>query len=119
MDLIRDILLAVEVSDRDPRGWIDLAIPDRDPKEVAYHVKLLDEAGLLVAQNLCTLGPNGFDWRPKCLTWNGHEFLDAARDEGIWKQAKAKLSDIGGSSALAVVQAILTKLAMQAVGLEA
>ena len=43
MNLIRDILLAVEASDEDPRGMIDLDIPDRSKKEVAYHVQLLGE----------------------------------------------------------------------------
>jgi len=65
-DLVREILLAIEKSDDEPMGWIDLELPDRSAVEVAYHVQLLDEAGLLVAQELSTMG--GYDWKPKRLT---------------------------------------------------
>ena len=31
------------------------------------------------------------------LTWQGHEFLDAARNEDRWNQAKKTISEKGGS----------------------
>ena len=32
---------------------------------------------------------------PINLTWEGHEFLDAARDESIWEKALGKLNKKG------------------------
>jgi Hypothetical protein (DUF2513) len=44
MDLIRDILLAVE---KEPYtgSWFDVEIAGRTPAEVGYHIMLLDQAG--------------------------------------------------------------------------
>nr|WP_240997926.1 DUF2513 domain-containing protein [Pseudomonas viridiflava] len=44
-DLVREILLAIEASDKAPDSWIDLTIENRDDDEVSYHVMLLHEAG--------------------------------------------------------------------------
>lgn len=34
----------------------------------------------------------------RCLTWEGHNFLDSARDEGIWREAKEDATKAGGIS---------------------
>jgi hypothetical protein len=86
-DLVREILLRVEEDERATGpAWINLSIAGRDHVEVSHHVQLLDEAGLLEAKNLT--GLNNFEWQPIRLTWAGHEFLDAARDEERWEKAK-------------------------------
>ena len=90
MDLARLILLKIEQTADDPRSWINLEVPDYTPAEVSYHVMILNEAGLIDACDLSTMGRGNSDWRPKRLTWNGHEFLDAARNDSIWNKAKEK-----------------------------
>lgn len=75
MDLIREILLAIEASGI-TQGTIDLHLPAYDPELVSYHVKLLSQAGLITATDLSTM--HGFEWAPKSLTWAGHE--QAERD---------------------------------------
>ena len=117
MNLIRDILLAVEASDEDPRGMIDLDIPGRSKKEVAYHVQLLGEAGLLDVRKLSTMGTDGFDCRPKSLTWPGHDFLDAIRDDGIWSGVLDKLKAVGGATTLEVVKTIAISIAKEKLGI--
>jgi len=42
---------------------------------------LLHEAGFIEAMDLSTLG--GICWKPTRLTYNGHEFLDAARSDTV------------------------------------
>ncbi len=116
MDLIREILIATEASSKNPLGWVDIEIPGRTSTEIAYHVMLLDDAGLIVGQDLSS--HSGFVWKPKTLTWQGHEFLDAARSDKFWTQAKSKMAELGGGVGLSVLHALLTKIAMQAVGLE-
>ncbi|MCP2086131.1 UNVERIFIED_ORG: hypothetical protein J2Y81_002148 [Paraburkholderia sediminicola] len=97
-DLVREILLALEASDHNPLGWVTLKIPERSPKEIAYHVMLLDEAGLIVGQDLCSMGPDGFDWAPRRLTYSGHEFLDTVRDGEVWRRVKAGAEQAGAAS---------------------
>ena len=98
-DLVRDILLAVEAHD-EPEGLIALEINVYSAEMVSYHVRLLDEAGLLDA--LDTGGMNCFKWQPTRLTYNGHEFLDIIRDDEVWKLTKTG-AEIVNSSRLGLI----------------
>jgi hypothetical protein len=108
MDLIRKILFQVEEKGQ-PLGWVDLEIPGYAPEQIAQHVRLLEEAGLIEAQNLSTM--DGFDYRPKRLTWAGHEFLDAARNDTVWNRTKEMVKDKGGSIPFEVLKGLLVKVA--------
>ena len=115
MDLARDILFAIEKDEGDPLGWIDLELPGRSEKEVAYHVMLLEEAGLVEALDLSS--KDGFEYKPKRLTWEGHEFLDAARNDTLWERAKAEALRQTGGVSFDVLKELLLHLAKQALGL--
>ena len=49
---------------------------------------LLNESRLVKAVNFSTYGDS--NWVPLRLTWEGHDFLDAARNEDRRKKAKAR-----------------------------
>lgn len=51
------------------------------------------------------------------LSWAGHEFLDAARDEGTWQRAKKKATAKGGGIVFDVLKAVLISEAKQHLGL--
>jgi hypothetical protein len=51
---------------------------------------LLHEAGLVEAMDL------GVGWKPVRLTYSGHEFLDAARNDSIWEKAKTAVVESTG-----------------------
>ncbi len=95
-DLVRDILLAVEAYKGDPREWKDIRIESKDREEIAYHVCILAEAGLLEAEDLSS--PDGYDWRATRLTYEGHEFLDTVRDSEMWKLTKDRATKAGVGS---------------------
>lgn len=95
-DLVRKILLAVEESDHDPRTFMGLTIDGEDQKHVAYHVMLMDEAGLIEAVDVGSMST--FDYRPVRLTYQGHEFLDAIRDKEIWRKTKSAAETAGNAS---------------------
>jgi hypothetical protein len=69
-------------------------------EEIAYHVQILDEGGLLEALDLTTMAD--YDWRPRRLTYNGHEYLDTIRDPEAWRFTKetAKNAGVAGIKAL-------------------
>ena len=82
MDLVRDIILAARQS-------VPFSAISEIPKETfAYHVQILQEAGLLMA----ALSPDGKAPPQKAivlrLTWASQDFADAIMDEGVWKKAK-------------------------------
>jgi hypothetical protein len=86
MDLVREVLLRIEELPFDGR-FHDIAVDVQTEEEVNYHVMLLHEAGFIEAMDLSSL--SGICWKPTRLTYSGHEFLDAARSDTIWQEAKA------------------------------
>ncbi|MCI0378775.1 MAG: DUF2513 domain-containing protein [Gemmataceae bacterium] len=115
MDLVRSILAKVEEEGK-VRGWIrDLSIPNHSAEEVSYHIQLLAEAGLLEALTRKTLG--NLQALPMRLTWAGHEFLDAARNDTVWNKAKELVKDKGGAVPFEVLKGLLIKVASSVFGL--
>lgn len=115
MDLMRGILIEIENSDDDPLGWLEISIDGFSEMEVSYQIKLLDEAGLIHAQDLSST--DGMDFRAKSLTWQGHEFLDNAKDENVWKDAKRMIGEKIESVSFTVLSAILVETVKRQIGL--
>lgn len=91
MDLIREILKKVEQHD-DPNGLFEpLEVGGYTKNQISYHIKLLNDAGLLDADDVSTMNPDGFEWYPGNLTWDGQEFIAVAKDDTIWRKAKESI----------------------------
>jgi DNA-binding transcriptional ArsR family regulator len=94
MDLARAIMLEIK---KQPYtgGWLNIAVSGAAPEATDYHIMLLNEAGLIEA-----IEPQArsMRWQVVRLTWPGHEFLDAARDEKIWAGARSAMAKVGGFS---------------------
>ena len=93
MDLARKILFELEKAPF-KTGWAEIQLDGYSQDEIVYHVMLLAEAGLIRAIDV-SHGSNNI-WRPVRLTWEGHEFLDAARDDTRWNKAKGVMDQVGG-----------------------
>lgn len=110
MDLVRKILFAVEESE-DENIELDRFGDDQD--RVYRHVELMEEYGLVKA--IIIPGGDGPEEEivhctVKRLTWKGHDFLDKARDESIWREAKRICIEKTGGLALEVLDSVLTRL---------
>jgi hypothetical protein len=113
MDLIRSILIMLEDAPFDGGPLEIQPVPDHPRDEISYHVMLLHEAGLIHAFDLSTMG--GTDWQPAYLTWAGHEFLEAAKDDTRWNRAKRQFKDKGAPMVFDVLKSLLVSYAKQAV----
>ena len=120
VDLIRSIALRLEEQDEpldvDNEMATDLGLSGYTNRQVDEHLLIMQEAGLLDGEQLKAFG-GGVKWINLRLTWHGHEFLAAARDEAIWKQATGKVSSKVGSVTLDVLTRVLSDLAGKAMGL--
>lgn len=114
LDLIRLVLLRIEEND-EPTRAMELSVEGFSDVQVQYHVKLLKDAGYIVAQDFSSM--TGMDYRPKSLTWKGHDFLDAARSATVWNRVKTKLKDIGSDAPLAIVKQLAMKYVQESLGL--
>jgi len=116
MDLVRAILLALEEHEFGfaPR---DLKVEGYTKEQIGYHVHIMVEGELVEGIDVTTQESKSPEAVVSHLTWSGHEFLDAAREDGRWNEAKSLLDKVGGA-ALAVWQTVLTKLVLRNLGME-
>lgn len=88
LSLIRDILLTCEAA---PAGneleadSFDALSVDR--MTLVEHIALLSEAGLLSAIDTSTQDDD--DYIIQRMTWEGHEFLNSVRDDGLWRKQRS------------------------------
>ncbi len=114
MDLIRLMLLKIEAHEH---GFApEIEIPGYTQEQIGYHAVLLGEAGLAEVHDITCMESDSPTAMVSRLTWAGHEFLDSARENTIWNQAKDKIGKIGGAS-LPIWLAVLTELIKKSIGL--
>ena len=96
MELIRELLLAIEAKESNTVfAASDLELKtDRERQEVYYNLQLMTDANLLET-NMVKSMQGIEDVVIKRMTWEGHEFLDNARNESIWKAAKETITKKG------------------------
>lgn len=110
MELIREMLFLLEKDDRAP-----LKIDGYDDLAIGYHTRMLIEAGFIVGHASNT--SSGLATSISHVTWQGHDFIDAARDPTRWDTAREIIKDKGGSVTFDVLKQLLTSLMIQAIGL--
>jgi hypothetical protein len=86
-DLIRRLMKDIENMPAGKR-YTDISyLTEYDPDTVYAHIALLLEAGLIEGKTVNLMrGIGGV--MIDGLTWDGHDFLDAAKDDTIWSKAK-------------------------------
>ena len=89
---------------------------DPDSAKFGYHCLMLEEAGLIEAWDLRTLG-NSMDYKPKRLTWIGHEFVAKYRDKSRLQTVKDKLADLGTEVTIRTLLEVITVAITRAGGL--
>lgn len=115
MDLVREILIAVE------EGNIKLDNLEYDRDQINFHVELMEEHGLveaIVIPSNDSVEHKILACSVKKLTWEGHEFLEKARNKFIWEQAKRKCLEGTGGLAIELLKGCLVHVAKQKLGIE-
>jgi hypothetical protein len=105
MEIVRRLLLQAEAA----KGQVTI----NDSIET-YHVRIMIAAGLIegrVGEEVTTDAPRHSYIHN--LTWAGHDFLDAARNDTVWNTAKAKLLKPGMSWTFDLLKETLKGLAKQ------
>ena len=113
LSLIRNILLSIEQHDK-----VDVECED---DILAQHILLLNERNFvkgIVAQEVLN-GPPVIQQTMSYvrLTSAGHDYLNAVRDEGVWKKTVEKIGKLGGGVTLEIVVAIATEFIKEKLGM--
>lgn len=107
MDLVRKLLFLIEDQDK---SNLELKIPsDLDRGIVVYHLKLLEQTGY--TENTIKYADDKPLWIYCELTWDGHEFLNAVRNENVWKKLKERIGSDISSLPLVVISQVAIEAA--------
>ncbi len=107
LELVKQILLRVEGRELIER---DFSIQGYDAKVVAYHVAIMEQAGLLDAI-VHKMLDGTMEGIPIRMTWQGHEWLDLARNDNTWEKAKKLVKEKAGSVSFEIMKFVLTQMA--------
>src|ERR1041385_4598420 len=110
MNLIRLLLLETEGEDLKP----DLSAYTEERH--VYHSALLIEAGLLHGEVIPDATGQPTETATLRLTWAGHEFLDAARNDTIWHNAGERIKKSGVNVTFTLLSEVLKQLLKQHLG---
>ena len=108
MDLVRKILMEIESLPLEKLGGTLLEVDGYDQDTISYHIMLLDEAGLL--KGIDASGLNDTEWFVDRLTWDGYEFLEAARNQQYWPKAVSTIGKAGGGLVFDVLKQVLVSM---------
>lgn len=99
MELVRKILFKIEeVFEYAPISTREIQIDGYTDDQIGYHLRILADARLIDIIDANTKQSGMFTCFVRGITWEGHEFLDAVRDEGVWNHTKKALLPIGSAS---------------------
>ncbi len=86
MNLVRALLLFTENQKLDDIQN-QIRISGYTDDEINYHIYIMKDGGLIEGHVIKASGNLMLNGTISNLTWQGHEFLDASRDEKIWKKS--------------------------------
>ncbi len=117
MELVRKIMLVLEASDR-RLDSSTIRITGHAAECITEHLRLLDEAGLIEGIRAYSV-EHSLKWIELRLTWGGHDFLDAARNEVLWMETVAQVRHRTGAVPFDVLKGFLmesTRRSLQPTG---
>ena len=94
MDLVRLILLEIE-NIYQSTAIYNLTIDGYDAEMIAYHCKIIHEAGLISEYKAQYADNKLYGFGVGSLTWDGNDFLDKIRDDSQWKKIKDAITEKG------------------------
>lgn len=115
-DLVRAIL--ADVANQPAGQWLENPeYPEYNAQTIAEHVELMAEAGLLKAKVRELIGAIRPDISIERLTWEGQDFLDAARDDTLWRKARETVLKPGLAITFDLLKEWLKRNALPGLGL--
>lgn len=107
MDLCRKILLKIEETGT---AIYDLSVENYPKEQVAYHCKILHEAGLLSDFKPLYGDDKLISFGVGTLTCTGNEYLDKIRDNTIWGKVKNTIKEKGLTLSFEIIKSTIAKM---------
>lgn len=117
MDIVRDLLKLSAATSAPRVDAYSLASPSRSRELIAYHVRIMTQAGLVDSHVKPDDQPAPASCFIKSLTWEGNDFLDSVESDTVWSKVKAKLAENVGSASFDVIKAVAKSVLLTQLGL--
>lgn len=114
MEIVRSILIAAEETPNNRRHFIPSIDGVKEP-DLMYHIEIMEQAGLISTFDMTGLNSEHPELVIRTITWEGQEFLSAARDDDTWSQAKQSLGSRFNGIGLDLLYRALTKIAWKTI----
>ena len=115
MDLIRELL--IKMADHEHGFAPKIEFPARSDEEIGFHIWLMSDAKLIKAVEITSVNSPSPQAAPSHLTWQGYEFLEAAKSPKAWERAKQLLLSKAGGLSFEVLKAYLIYEAKHSLGI--
>jgi hypothetical protein len=117
-DLIRKMILAIEDA---PSGWApdlsELSFEGYTTAQVGYHAWLLIDAGLADGKRVDIMPSEAPEGAIITLTWAGHDFAEAIRNDKTWNKAMGTVKEKVGDITFDILKQLLSSIIKSALGL--
>ncbi len=84
-------------------------------KQIVYHLQLMLDANLFIGFSEPDI-TGSCDWEIERLTNSGHDFIDQASNDEVWKKSMEKLKPLG-TVTIQILQGVLTAVIKESLGL--
>jgi DNA-binding transcriptional ArsR family regulator len=111
LELIRALLIYIANNAREHQYIPQPDVAEYSSELVSYHLSMMREAGLIKGQKMLS-----GKWGIGPLTFEGQQFLAAAKDDKAWRKFLGKFGDMVGTVALGTVKDLLLAWARGAIG---
>ena len=114
MELVRQILIAIEASNRFevPTTELEARLPDVALRDLVWHLGLMGQAGLVELKTYAVDIPGGHEESIDSvrITWGGFDFLAAAMNDTVWNGAKRLAGDMFKSLSISTLNALMQRV---------
>lgn len=117
MELVRTLLVHFEEKP-DDHLVKHVEIEGYDTRTIDYHLILLYEANLIEGEpSVSKSSKRVIRVYPMRLTWHGHEFLAAARNDSVWRKTMTKIASAIGDVPFTLLKDLLMQTARDNLGM--
>lgn len=113
LDLIRDIMLRIEASNKTSFMAPDFMDLCDNENTLYYNIHLMYQAGFIDAFDVSSCGFVFPQYQIQWLSNSGCEYLDSVRNNSVWAKTKTALKSVGGNASLEVVKNIASRFLME------
>ena len=112
LDLCRKILLRTEevMGSNKPKSPANYEFEGYGPEMIAFNIRKLHDSDLIIARERKEKRRGVINCWPELLYDKGVDFLDAVRDEAVWKEALEQIEVRGVNPTLKRVKKILLEM---------